>query len=187
MPPSFGPPDRDRRRPWSDLHARRHEPLEVGVEVVGDEAQVRRPGVVRPACSRLAARLEVLEELEVEAVALQVHDAHAGARYADDLLDVAARLDHPVREQAHAEVVAVEGERAVSVLGGDLEVEEAGDHVDWVLALDPGNGSHGAAGELGNVQGKRREPYPLALETVEVDEPLDDVHVVSEQDPVRRP
>src|SRR5581483_1927564 len=119
--------DRHRgRRAWG--HSERDQPLVLRLEVVGNEAEVGAAGLVEPAGSAIAAWLLELEQLEVHAVALEMHDADAGGGDSRDLLDEPVRLDLAVGDHLEAEDVAVERERAVCVGAGDREVEDAGDH-----------------------------------------------------------
>jgi hypothetical protein len=85
-------------------------------------------GVLEPPCPRVAFGLSEMEQLEVEAIPLQVHDPDDGALHADHLLDEATKLHPAVGHELHPEDVMVERDRTVGVRAGDREEEETGDH-----------------------------------------------------------
>ena len=106
--------------------------LDLGIHVVGHEAEVRAAGVVEPARARRAARLLVLEQLEAEVVAAQVDDAQPQVLDARHLLDPAA-LGDALGQHLEAEVVAVERDRAVGIGDRQADVEQTADrHQGWI-------------------------------------------------------
>jgi hypothetical protein len=93
--------------------------LDLGVEVVRQETDVRAASVLERASAPGTPGLLVLEQLEVVPVAGQVREPDVRAGDARDLLDVAA-LDLAVRDELEAEV-AVEVQRGLEV--GDRQRE----------------------------------------------------------------
>ena len=125
---------RGRHRPGRpERHAAGVEAVALGVEVVGQEAEVCAADILESASAVGSARLLVLEQLEVVAEAAQVRDPDVRAGNARDALHVVT-LDLAVGDDLEAEV-AVEGDRPVDVGDRERKVVDAMDHV--CLIHDP--------------------------------------------------